>query len=134
MLNELGASKDNIYLVDHQGVIHSDRADLNKYKAMFACKTDKRTLEDAIKDADVFIGLSGANLLSAELLKSMAPKPIVFACSNPDPEINYELAHATRNDIIFATGRSDYPNQINNVLAFLYIFRGALGRTCKNYQ
>lgn len=126
LLIKLGAQHENLYLLDRQGVIHSERTNLNRYKAEFACQTTKRTLADAMKDADVFIGLSGANLLSAELLSTMAPRPVVFACSNPDPEISFELAHATRNDLIFATGRSDYPNQINNVLAFPYIFRGAL--------
>lgn len=126
LLIELGADRNAIYLVDRQGVIHSERTDLNPYKAKFAVQTDKRSLTDAINGADVFIGLSGANLLSAAMLASMADKPIVFACSNPDPEIAFETAHATRSDLIFATGRSDYPNQINNVLAFPYIFRGAL--------
>ncbi|CAM4464723.1 MAG: NADP-dependent malic enzyme [Legionellaceae bacterium] len=126
LLLKMGANRENIYLVDRQGVIHDERQDLNQYKAEFAIKTNKRSLEDAMHDADVFIGLSGPNLLSPSLLLSMAPKPIIFACSNPDPEINFELAHATRDDLIFATGRSDYPNQINNVLAFPYIFRGAL--------
>lgn len=126
LLIELGASHHNIFMIDRQGIIHTQRSDLNKYKAEFACNTAKRTLSDAMQDADVFIGLSGANLLSPELLLCMADKPIIFACSNPDPEIKPEIAHATRDDIIFATGRSDYPNQINNVLAFPYIFRGAL--------
>jgi malate dehydrogenase (oxaloacetate-decarboxylating)(NADP+) len=93
---------------------------------VFASETDKRTLNDALDGADVFVGLSGPNLLSAEGLLRMAPNPIVFACSNPDPEISPELAHATRNDVIMATGRSDYPNQVNNVLGFPFIFRGAL--------
>lgn len=126
LLTEIGANKANIYLVDRQGIIHMERTDLNPFKTEFANPTTKRTLAEAMQDADIFIGLSGANLVSAELLAAMAPKPIVFACSNPDPEISYELAHNTRNDLIFATGRSDYPNQINNVLAFPYIFRGAL--------
>ncbi len=126
LLLSMGANLANIYILDRQGVIHSGRSDLNDYKKQFAHSTDKRSLKDAITDADVFIGLSGANLLEPELLKLMAPKPIVFACSNPDPEIKPELAHATCQDIIMATGRSDYPNQINNVLGFPYIFRGAL--------
>merc|ERR1711964_666393 len=96
------------------------------YKAMFANDTDKRTLDDAIDGADVFLGLSGPDLLSAEQLAKMAPNPVVFACSNPDPEISPEVALAARDDIIMATGRSDYPNQINNVLGFPFIFRGAL--------
>jgi malate dehydrogenase (oxaloacetate-decarboxylating)(NADP+) len=126
LLLAMGAKLDNIFMLDRQGVIHAQRTDLNEYKRQFAHTTAKRSLQDALTDADVFIGLSGANLLEPELLKLMAPKPIIFACSNPDPEISPELAHATRQDIIMATGRSDYPNQINNVLGFPYIFRGAL--------
>jgi malate dehydrogenase (oxaloacetate-decarboxylating)(NADP+) len=99
---------------------------LNEYKEEFLNDTTARTLADALNGADVFVGLSGANLMSADMLKSMAPKPIVFACSNPDPEIQPELALATRDDLIIATGRSDYPNQVNNVLGFPFIFRGAL--------
>jgi malate dehydrogenase (oxaloacetate-decarboxylating)(NADP+) len=121
-----GAQRENIYVLDRKGVIHSGRDDLNQYKAMFAIDTDKRTLDDAIDGADVFIGVSGPNLLSAEQLTKMAANPVVFACSNPDPEISPELAHATRDDLIMATGRSDYPNQVNNVLGFPFIFRGAL--------
>lgn len=126
LLVSLGAKKDNIYLVDRKGVIHSDRDDLNIYKQEFATKTDKRTLEDAMQDADVFIGVSGPNLVSEEMLRSMAAKPVVFALSNPDPEISPELANKVRDDLIMATGRSDYPNQVNNVLGFPFIFRGAL--------
>jgi len=121
-----GAQRDNIYVLDRKGVIHSGRDDLNKFKAMFAIDTDKRTLDDAMDGADVFIGVSGPDLLSADQLKKMASNPVVFACSNPDPEISPELAHATRDDLIMATGRSDYPNQVNNVLGFPFIFRGAL--------
>ena len=126
LLTALGASKDNLLLVDRQGILHAERTDLNQYKAAYAANTSKRTLADACKEADVFIGVSGANLLTVEMLKSMAAKPIVFALSNPDPEIKPELALATRDDLILATGRSDYPNQINNVLGFPYLFRGAL--------
>ncbi|MDX1589586.1 MAG: malic enzyme-like NAD(P)-binding protein [Oleiphilaceae bacterium] len=126
ILISCGAKSENIMMLDRKGVIHSGRDDLNQYKAMFAVETDRRTPEDALKDADVFIGLSGANLMSVEMLKSMAPNPVVFACSNPDPEISPELALATRDDLIMATGRSDYPNQVNNVLGFPFIFRGAL--------
>lgn len=122
----LGAKRDNLVMVDRQGVIHAGRPDLNPYKFAFALETKERTLSDALKGADVFIGVSGANLLSAEMLKSMADKPIVFALSNPDPEINPALAHETRSDLIMATGRSDYPNQVNNVLCFPFLFRGAL--------
>lgn len=136
LLVSMGAKKENIYMVDRQGVIHTAREDLNQYKALFANNTDKRTLKEALEGADVFVGLSGANLLSAEGLKSMAANPIVFACSNPDPEISPELAHATRSDVIMATGRSDYPNQVNNVLGFPFIFRGALDvrATCINEE
>lgn len=126
LLVEMGAKMENIYMIDRKGVIHSGRDDLNQHKAAFANDTDKRTLEDALTDADIFIGVSGANLLSPELLNKMAPNPIVFALANPDPEIAPELAHETRDDIIMATGRSDYPNQVNNVLGFPFIFRGAL--------
>lgn len=126
LLKSLGASKDNIFMIDRRGVIHEGRDGINEYKAEFANNTVKRTLEDACEGADVFVGLSGANLLSAEMLKSMAANPVVFACSNPDPEISPALAKATRDDVIIATGRSDYPNQVNNVLGFPYIFRGAL--------
>jgi malate dehydrogenase (oxaloacetate-decarboxylating)(NADP+) len=126
LLRSMGAGKANITMIDRRGVIYTGREGLNEFKEEFAHGTADRTLEDAINGADVFVGLSGANLLSAELLQSMAPKPIVFACSNPDPEIDPALAHATRDDLIMATGRSDYPNQVNNVLGFPFIFRGAL--------
>ena len=113
-------------MIDRKGVIYLGRDNVNQYKAQFANETDARTLEDAIEGADVFLGLSGANLLSPDLLKRMAPNPIVFACSNPDPEIRPEVAVAIRDDVIMATGRSDFPNQVNNVLGFPFIFRGAL--------
>ncbi|CAI8753437.1 NADP-dependent malic enzyme [Pseudomonas sp. IT-P253] len=126
LLLSLGAQKSNLYVVDRTGVIHSAREDLNQYKAQFVNDGGPRTLMEAMNGADVFVGLSGANLLPAEALAAMAPNPIVFACSNPDPEISYELAMATRDDLIMATGRSDYPNQVNNVLGFPFIFRGTL--------
>ncbi|WP_024327637.1 malic enzyme-like NAD(P)-binding protein [Thioalkalivibrio sp. AKL19] len=126
LLVRLGAAKKNLFMVDRKGVIHSQRDDLNEYKQIFAVDTEARSLADACRDADVFIGLSGPDLLTPEMLRSMAPKPIVFALSNPDPEIRPELAHQTRDDLIMATGRSDYPNQVNNVLGFPFIFRGAL--------
>ncbi|KJZ35780.1 NADP-dependent malic enzyme [Pseudomonas fluorescens] len=126
LLLSLGAQKSNLYMVDRTGVIHSEREDLNQYKAQFVNDGGPRTLMEAMNGADVFVGLSGANLLPAEALAVMAPNPIVFACSNPDPEISYELAMATRDDLIMATGRSDYPNQVNNVLGFPFIFRGTL--------
>lgn len=126
LLMELGASRTNIYMIDRQGIIHDKREDLNPYKLAMANSTDKRTLADAMEGADVFIGVSGANLLPQELLDSMAEKPIIFALSNPDPEIKPALVKQRREDAILATGRSDFPNQINNVLCFPYIFRGAL--------
>ncbi|PAU86651.1 malate dehydrogenase [Pseudomonas sp. WN033] len=126
LLVSMGAKVENIYMLDRKGVIHAGRDDLNEYKAIFATETDKRTLTDALKGADVFVGLSGPDLLPPADLKLMAENPIVFACSNPDPEIKPELAHAARPDVIMATGRSDYPNQVNNVLGFPFIFRGAL--------
>jgi malate dehydrogenase (oxaloacetate-decarboxylating)(NADP+) len=107
-------------------VIHPGRPDLNIYKRRYAQVTDKRTLADAMQGADVFIGVSAANVVSLEMVASMAPKPVVFALANPDPEIRPELANGVRRDLIMATGRSDYPNQVNNVLGFPYIFRGAL--------
>jgi malate dehydrogenase (oxaloacetate-decarboxylating)(NADP+) len=122
----MGARRENIFMLDRRGVIYAGREGVNAYKQEFANHTDKRSLTDAINGADVFIGLSGADLLSAEMLMSMADRPVVFACSNPDPEIKPELALATRDDLIIATGRSDYPNQVNNVLGFPFIFRGAL--------
>ncbi len=126
LLVSLGASKQNICMVDTKGVIHSGRTDLNAYKAEFAVATAKRTLADAMQDADVFLGLSGPNLVSAAMVQSMAAKPIIFAMANPDPEILPPAAKAIRADLIIATGRGDFPNQVNNVLCFPFIFRGAL--------
>lgn len=126
LLVALGASKENIFLIDRNGVVHNKRTDLNKYKQAFAVQTEDRTLADAMKNADVMIGVSGPDIVDADMIKSMADKPIVFALSNPDPEINRELAIQSRDDLIMATGRSDYPNQVNNVLGFPFIFRGAL--------
>ena len=132
MLKSLGA--EHIYLVDRTGVVFKGREGVNPYKQEFACETSRRTLADAMVDADVFIGVSGPNLVTPEMLTSMAKNPIVFALSNPDPEIAPEVAQQTRADLIMATGRSDYPNQVNNVLGFPYIFRGALDvrATCIN--
>ncbi len=126
LLKALGAKAENLILVDSKGVVHTSRNDLNPYKAEFAIDTPLRTLEEALKGADVFFGLSSKDLLKPEWLKTMADKPIVFAMANPDPEIRPELAKAVRDDVIIATGRSDYPNQVNNVLGFPFIFRGAL--------
>ena len=126
LLVGMGANSENIYMVDRKGVIHTGREGLTKEKQAAAVTTDKRTLADACEGADVFIGLSGPDLMTVDMLKSMAPNPVVFALSNPNPEIAPELAKATRDDLIIATGRSDYPNQVNNVLCFPFIFRGAL--------
>ncbi len=135
LLVKLGANKSKMLLLDSQGVIHSGRSDVNLYKSEFVRDTDQRTLADALIDADVFIGVAKPDLLTGDLLKLMAKKPVVFALSNPSPEIKPELAHQCRDDLIIATGRSDYPNQVNNVLCFPYIFRGALDvrATCINH-
>lgn len=122
----LGAKKQNILMFDSKGLIHKKRNDLDERKQKFAIEKNELTLQDAFKGADVFIGLSKGNVVSKEMVKSMAPNPIVFAMANPDPEISWEDATSAREDIIMATGRSDYPNQVNNVLGFPYIFRGAL--------
>lgn len=122
----LGAQLKNIVMCDSKGVISKKRTDLNDRKKPFATDRDITTLAEAVKDADVFLGLSKGNVLSKEMVQTMAKNPIVFALANPTPEISFEDAHAARPDIIFGTGRSDYPNQINNVLGFPYIFRGAL--------
>lgn len=123
----LGAVKENILMLDSKGVITSDREDLTEQKRLFATdRRDVHTLAEAIRGADVFLGLSRGNVLSQEMIRSMAPSPIVFALANPVPEISYEDARASRPDALISTGRSDYPNQINNVIGFPYIFRGAL--------
>ena len=116
----------NIIMCDSKGVIHSKRDDLTEQKMEFAIDTDDRTLSDALRGADMFLGLSKAKLLTAKMVKSMANNPIIFALANPEPEIRPEIAHEIRDDIIIGTGRSDYPNQVNNVLGFPFIFRGAL--------
>ena len=122
----LGVKKENIIMCDSQGVIRKDRTDINAYKRVFATDRPVYTLTEALQGADVFVGLSTANLVTPHHLQSMAAHPIVFALANPDPEIAYDVAMATRDDLIMATGRSDYPNQVNNVLGYPYIFRGAL--------
>lgn len=122
----LGVKKENIVMCDSKGVITTSRQDLNPQKQEFATDRQITTLSEAMTGADVFLGLSTKDVVTPEMLKSMAPNPIVFALANPDPEIAYDLAISSRSDLIFATGRSDYPNQINNVLGFPYIFRGAL--------
>lgn len=126
MYISVGAKKENIIMLDSKGVIRADRDNLDATKAEWATNLDIYTLEDAVKGSDVFIGLSKADVLTPEMLNTMAPNPIVLAMANPNPEISYESAVATREDIIMGTGRSDYPNQVNNVLGFPYIFRGAL--------
>lgn len=122
----LGVKKENIIMCDSKGIISTSRTDLNEQKLQFAVETDKKSLAEAVEGADVFLGLSVKGVLTPDMVRTMAPRPIVFALANPDPEIPYEEAMASRDDLIMATGRSDYPNQINNVLGFPYIFRGAL--------
>lgn len=126
LLISLGAKRENVIMLDSKGVIRADRTDLNKWKIEYTTKRDIYTLEDAMKGADVFFGLSKGNCVSKDMVRSMAPNCIVFAMANPDPEITYDDAIDARPDIIVATGRSDYPNQVNNVLGFPFIFRGAL--------
>ena len=113
-------------MCDSKGVIYKGRKNIDQFKSAFAIDTKLRTLEEAIKDADVFLGLSAKDVVSKEMVKSMAKNPIIFACANPDPEIKPELIKEVRSDAIIATGRSDYPNQVNNLIGFPYIFRGAL--------
>lgn len=134
LLLTLGANGDNIFLVDREGVIHSERDNLSPSKQVFAKETAHRTLEAVLEHADIFIGVSGPDLLPAAYLQKMAARPIIFALSNPQPEIMPAQAIAVRPDCIMATGRSDYPNQVNNVLCFPYLFRGALDvrATCIN--
>ena len=123
----IGAQKENIVMLDSKGVISTERTDLNQQKKFFATsRTDIHTLAEAVKDADVFVGLSKGNVLSQDMVKSMAKDPVIFALANPVPEISYEDAMAARPDVLMSTGRTDYPNQINNVIGFPYIFRGAL--------
>ncbi len=131
LLLELGFSKDNILLVDRNGVVSIKSENLSKEKLTFAADTDKKTLSDAIDGSDVFIGVARGNLVTKEMVKSMAKRPIIFALSNPDPEISPVDVYACRDDVLMATGRSDYPNQVNNVLGFPYIFRGALDANSK---
>lgn len=127
MFVELGVKQENILACNRKGVLHNGRRDeIDQWRQHLCVDTDARIAEDAIVNADVFIGVSGPNALTPEMLSNMAPNPIVFALANPNPEITPELAKATRDDVIIATGRSDYPNQINNVLCFPYLFRGAL--------
>ena len=127
LLGLMGLPKENLILCDSKGVVYTGRKEgMNEFKEAYAVETEARTLSEALENADVFIGLSAAGILKPEMLKEMSRDPIVFAMSNPDPEIDYDLAVATRSDVIMATGRSDFPNQVNNVLGFPFIFRGAL--------
>jgi len=132
LLVNLGFKKENMILVDRRGVISKEQISIvNKYKAAFAVDTSKKTLGDAIDGADVLIGVARGNLVTQAMIKSMAKKPIIFALSNPDPEISVEDVFACRDDALMATGRSDFPNQVNNVIGFPYIFRGALDANSK---
>ena len=126
LFKKFGVPEKNITMLDRKGVIYKGRDNLNKWKSSHAIKTKDRTLKDAIKNADVFLGLSSAGILKKEMVKQMAKNPIIFACANPDPEITPEEVESVREDAIMATGRSDYPNQVNNLIGFPYIFRGAL--------
>jgi malate dehydrogenase (oxaloacetate-decarboxylating)(NADP+) len=126
LLIALGSKRENIILVDRQGVIHTRRSDLNIYKQAYAVDTPLETLDEALLDADVLVGVSGPNLVTADMIKTMADRAIVFALSNPVPEIMPDVARSVRDDIIMATGRSDFPNQINNSLCFPFLFRGVL--------
>ena len=126
LYHSLGVKNENVYMFDSKGLIHQDRNDLDKHKRNFIQKCDDISLEKAFENADVFLGLSKGGVVNEKMIKSMAKNPIVFALANPDPEIEYDLAMKTRKDVIMATGRSDHPNQVNNVLGFPYIFRGAL--------
>jgi len=126
LLMDVGIDKNNVLMLDSKGVIHSGREDLNETKMRFAAETEARNLDEAMVDCDVFLGVSQANLVSVSMLKSMADKPLILAMSNPDPEVHPDLVHEHRPDAVMATGRSDFPNQVNNVLCFPFLFRGAL--------
>lgn len=134
LLIAMGSKRENIILVDRRGVVHSGRTDINIYKQAYAIDTPARTLSEALLGSDVFIGVSGPNLLSPEMLAMMADRPIVFALSNPVPEIMPDIAMATRDDLIIATGRSDFANQVNNSLCFPFVFRGALDAHAKRFD
>ena len=126
LFKKSGVPQKNITMVDRTGVIYRGRKNLNQWKAAHAIETEHRTLADAINNADVFLGLSAKGALTQDMVKKMAKNPVIFACANPDPEIKPEEVIEVRNDAIMATGRSDYPNQVNNLIGFPYIFRGAL--------
>jgi malate dehydrogenase (oxaloacetate-decarboxylating)(NADP+) len=125
-LESMGVKHENIFLIDRHGLVTEGRAKDEPHRGYFAQKSSPKSLSDCMKDADVFVGVSAKGLVTQEMVRSMAPKPIIFAMANPDPEITPEDAYAARKDVIMATGRSDYPNQVNNVLGFPFIFRGAL--------
>ena len=126
LFKKIGIKKENIIMLDRKGVIYKGRDNIDQFKSAFAVDTKLRTLSEAINGADIFLGLSAKNVLTKEMVKSMSKNPIIFACANPDPEIKPELVDEVRSDAIVATGRSDYPNQVNNLIGFPYIFRGAL--------
>jgi len=130
-LLKFGVLKNNITICDSKGVVYKGRENINSYKEVFAKDTKDRTLSDAVKNSDIFLGMSSAGVLSKEMVKTMAENPIIFALANPNPEILPEEAKLARNDVIVATGRSDYPNQVNNVLCFPYLFRVALDMRAK---
>ena len=121
-----GVKSENITMCDSKGVIYKGRKNIDQFKSAFAIDTKLRTLDEAMDGADVFLGLSAKDVVSKEMVKSMSKNPIIFACANPDPEIKPEFIKEVRSDAIIATGRSDYPNQVNNLIGFPYIFRGAL--------
>ena len=131
LFKKSGVPQKNIKMIDRSGVIYRGRKKLNQWKSSHAIETTDRTLEDAIKNADVFLGLSAKGALTKNMVKKMAKNPIIFACANPDPEITPEEVEEVRKDAIIATGRSDYPNQVNNLIGFPYIFRGALDARSK---
>ncbi|EKQ85845.1 malic enzyme-like NAD(P)-binding protein [Leptospira kirschneri] len=126
LIQHIGIKKEQIFLVDTKGVIHHNRNDLNDSKKKYIQKTDSTTLRDVMKDSDIFIGVSVENMVDEDMVRSMSKNPVIFALANPDPEIQYHVAKAVRSDLIMGTGRSDNPNQVNNVLGFPFIFRGAL--------
>ena len=126
LFKKIGIKKENIIMLDRKGVIYKGRDNIDEFKSAYAVNTKLRTLSEAINGADIFLGLSAKNVLTKEMVKSMSKNPIIFACANPDPEIKPELVDEVRSDAIVATGRSDYPNQVNNLIGFPYIFRGAL--------
>ncbi|PJZ26998.1 malate dehydrogenase [Leptospira hartskeerlii] len=132
LVQHIGIRKEHIFLVDTKGVIHTERTDLNSTKQKYAQKTSARTLADVMQDADIFVGVSAANMVTEDMVKSMSPNAVIFALANPDPEIPYSVAKKVRPDIIMGTGRSDMPNQVNNVLGFPFIFRGALDVRAKH--